>query len=453
MSARSPYSRPLLTVEEYLAEVLALVTPLPETEQVPVRAAAGRTLAEPVVARCDVPAFANSAMDGFAVRADDLRPGVELVVVGEVLAGSPEDPEFGPGECVRIMTGAPLPASADAVVPVELTTPVEPVAPAAGTPAAAVPTADLARESTTAGEPAAGVGPGGATTSHGSRARVRIDEIVPVGKHVRGAGEDVRAGAVVLEAGARLGPRELAAASAAGAGTLVCVRQPWVGVVTTGDELIAPGEPLGRGQIYESNGTFLAAAISRDGGVPLVPGVVRDTPDDLTQALDALAARCDLIVVSGGVSVGDADVTRIVLEAGGARFRHVRMQPGKPQGWARWGTRGVPVVALPGNPLSASISYEMFVSPALDRMFDRPDAGWTVAVAAESWSCPPGRRQLIPVFLDVDATGRQTVRPAHRHGSASHMVTSLVAANALAAVGEDSDRVAPGDLLTVRRLP
>ena len=401
--------RVLLSVEEYLAEVLALVRPLTDTERVPLAEAAGRTLAEPVLARADVPTFANSAMDGYAVRAADLVPGVTLHVAGEVLAGSAEDPVFGRCACVRIMTGAPLPSRADAVVPVEQTTPVE----------------------------------GG----------VRNDEVVDVGRHVRRAGEDVRAGDVVLEAGVRLGPRELSAAAAAGAARLVCVRRPVVGVVATGDELVAPGTELGRGQIYESNGTFLSAAVARDGGVPVVASAVRDTAEAFTAALVELAGRCDVIVVSGGVSVGDADVTRIVLEAGGASFRHVRMQPGKPQGWARWGDAGVPVVAVPGNPLSAAVSYEVFVVPLLDRLHDRPTPGWSVATVVQGWSGPAGRRQVIPVFLDVDEAGRQVVRPAHRRGSASHMVTSLAAANALAAVGEDLTAVEPGDLVAVRRLP
>lgn len=399
--------RPLLTVEEYLAEVLALVTPIPQTERVPLREASGRTLAEPVLARGDVPAFANSAMDGFAVRSGELAPGVVLHVTGEVLAGSAEDPPFGPCACIRIMTGAPLPSGADAVVPVEQTTPVE----------------------------------GG----------IRVDEVVEVGRHVRRAGEDVRAGDVVLDAGVRLDAHALAAAAAAGAPTLVCARRPVVGVIATGDELVPPGDALGRGQIYESNATFLATAIARDGGVARVPDAVRDTPEALTSALDELAHDCDLILVSGGVSVGNADVTRIVLESSGARFRHVRMQPGKPQGWARWS--GVPVVALPGNPLSAAVSYETFVAPALDRLHDRPSPGWSVAVAAQGWSSPAGRRQVIPVILDVDTRGQQLVKPAHRRGSASHMVTSLVAANALAAVGEDVTAVAAGDLVAVRRIP
>ncbi len=402
-------ARLLLTVEEYLAEVLALVHPLPDADTVPLAHAAGRTLAEPLTSRCDVPAFANSAMDGFAVRAADLVAGGSLQVVGEVAAGAGHPAPFGPGQCVRIMTGAPVPSDADTIVPVEQTHPVP-----------------------------------------GESDRIIVTGVVPLGRHVRHAGEDVRAGDVVLDAGVRLGARTLAVAAAAGHGTLPCVRRPWVGVIATGDELVAPGGSLGAGQIFESNATFLGAAIARDGGAPLVAASVRDTEADLRAALDALAARCDLIVVSGGVSVGDHDVTRLVLEASGAQFRHVRMQPGKPQGWARWGT--TPVIALPGNPLSAAVSYEMFVAPVLDRLLDRPHPAWTTAVASQPWSSPPGRRQVVPVLLDVDTHGRQVVRPAHRRGSASHMVTSLAGADALAIVGEDVTQVAAGDLLTIRRL-
>lgn len=402
-------SRLVHSVEEYLAEVLALVRPLDASERVAVREASGRTLAEPVLARGDVPAFANSAMDGYAVRATDLVPGVVLHVTGEVLAGSSADPAFGSCACVRIMTGAPVPSGADAIVPVEQTTPIE----------------------------------GG----------VRIDEVVEVGRHIRRAGEDLRAGDVVLEAGTRLGPRELSAAAAAGAATVVCVRRPVVGVVATGDELVAPGRPLERGQIYESNATFLALAIQRDGGEAIVRDAVADEPAAFGAALDELATDCDVIVVSGGVSVGDADVTRIVLESAGASFRHVRMQPGKPQGWARWGASRTPVVAVPGNPLSAAVSYEVFVAPLVDRLHDRPTPGWSVAQVVQGWTGPAERRQVIPVLLDVDESGRQVVKPAHRRGSASHMVTSLAAANALAAVPEGTAGVVAGDLVAVRRLP
>lgn len=402
--------RRILSVQEYLGEVLALVAPISATESVPVREASGRTLAEPILARSHVPAFANSAMDGFALRAADASVGAVLAVVGNVFAGSDADPMLGRGEAVKIMTGAPLPSAADSVIPVEQVT-------------------ELGTD------------------------RVRLDAEVRPGQHVRGAGEEVLAGDIVLGPGATLGARELAAAAAAGAAAVNCVRRPWVGIIATGDELVAGGQPLLRGQIYESNATFLGAAIARDGGVPLVSGTVEDTEPALTQALDAFAARCDLIVVSGGVSVGDADMTRIVLAAAGGQFRHVRMQPGKPQGWARWGDRDVPVLCLPGNPLSASISYELFVAAALDRLLDRPHPGWTTAISGDAWASPKGRRQFVPVLIDVDAEGRQVVRRAHRRGSASHMVTSLVAAQALAAVDEDITDVSPGDLLNIRRLP
>lgn len=402
--------RVVLSVEEYLAELLALVRPLPEVEEVELAEASGRTLAEPVTSRTDVPAVTNSAMDGFAVRAADLAPGTSLEVVAEVLAGSSADPAIGAGQCVRIMTGAPLPSAADAVVPVE-------------------------------------------HTREDSPGRVVVDEVVPAGRHVRRAGEDLRAGDVLLDAGTRLGAAELSAIAAAGRARVACVRRPVVGLAATGDELVAPGGTLARGQIFESNATFLAAAVAREGGEAVRLASVGDTTEALAAALDELAERCDLIVLTGGVSVGDADVTRILLSRAGGTFRHVRMQPGKPQGWARWGARRVPVIGLPGNPLSAALSFELFVARVIDRLHDRPEPGWTSAIASEAWRSPAGRRQILPVLLDVDAHGRQVVRPAHRHGSASHMVTALSRADALCAVGEDVEEVRPGDLVAIRRLP
>lgn len=402
-----------LTVEEYLAEVLALVSPGSTRERVDLADAAGRTLAAPVTARAPVPAFVNSAMDGFAVRYADLMPGVILRVVADLPAGSGADPALASGECARIMTGAPVPTDADTVVPVELTSDA----------------------------PGAGL--------------VRIDEVTAPGANVRHAGEDLAAGDPVLAAGVTLGPRELSAASAAGWAEVVCARRPVVGVASTGDELVPPGGEPGRGQIFESNAAYLAAAATRDGAIARRVGPVSDTPDALHAALDGLARDADLIVLSGGVSVGDHDVTRLTLAAAGdAAFRHVRMQPGKPQGWALWQSAGraVPVVALPGNPLSAAISYELFVRPALALMLGATPPVWAPAVAGEGWSSPAGRRQIIPVRLEVAPDGRRVVRPSHRRGSASHMVTSLTAADALAQVSEDVTRVAPGDLLSVRSL-
>lgn len=400
-------SRLTVSVEEYAAEVLDLVAPLDESANVALREAPGRTLARPVYATLDIPPFANSAMDGFAVRCGQSPQGTVLRVVADVLAGSSADPRFGDGECVRIMTGAPLPTNADAVIPVEDTTLLAP-------------------------------------------STIRIERSVTVGRHVRGAGEDVRTGDEVLPSGTRLTSRGLAAAAACGVAVVECVRQPVVGIVATGDELVAPGAPLVRGQIYESNAHFLAAAVERDGGLAEVASGVPDEASRFAATLDELSARCDLIVVSGGVSVGDADVTRIVLEAAGANLRHVAMQPGKPQAWGRWGA--VPVIALPGNPVSAEVSYELFVSPVVDRFHCRPTPSWKAARTLVAWSSPPGKRQIVPVIVDVDENGRQVVRPAHHRGSASHVVTSLAAANALAAVAEDVTDVAVGDAVSVRRL-
>lgn len=404
-----PAPRELLTLEEYREEVLALVSAPTPSEAVPLAEAADRVLAEDVTASGPVPAFANSAMDGYAVRWDDLGTvPVRLTVVGEVAAGSGEDPPFGPGECVRIMTGAPLPGSADSVVPVEQT--------------------DEGVDVVTVRELP-------------SRGR---------GAHVRGAGEDVAAGDVVAAAGTTLTPGVLSAVAGAGRGEVVVRRRPVIGVAATGDELVAPGRPLGRGQIYESNATHLRHAAHRLGAAVLVGSAVPDDADAFGAALDDLAARADVVVLTGGASVGAHDVARDVLtEQAGAAYRHVRIQPGKPQGWARW--QGTPVVSLPGNPVSAAISFELFVRPLVDALLARTGPLVDHAVAASGWGSPPGRRQLVPVTLTTDDDGRLLATPTHRRGSASHMVTSLAGADALAEVPEDVDAVNAGDVLTIRR--
>lgn len=402
--------------DEYLAEVLALVTPLTDTDLLALADAAGRTLAAPVVSRGPVPAFANSAMDGFACRHADLAPGAVLRVVADLPAGSGLDPGIAPGECARIMTGAPVPTDADTIVPVEL-------ASAAG-----------------------GHEPEG-------RTHIRIDEVPPPGAHVRHPGEDLPAGAEVLPAGSVLDAAALGLAAAAGAPTVAAVRRPRVAVAATGDELRAPGADLDRGQIYESNGTFLAAAAARDGAEVVASVVLSDDEDAFAAGLDGIAADADLVVVSGGVSVGEHDVVRLVLGRGDAAFRHVRMQPGKPQGWARRrvGDRVVPVVCLPGNPLSTLVSYELFVRPALLRLLGAPAPTWGFAVAEAAWSSPSGRAQFVPVTARLDEHGVLRVRPAHARGSASHVVSSAALADGLAAVPEDVALVAPGDVLGYRR--
>ncbi|GAA3612542.1 molybdopterin molybdotransferase MoeA [Marihabitans asiaticum] len=409
-----PDPRELLTLEQYRDEVRSLLPGPTAGETVPLEpdlpALLGRVLAEDVRARGPVPAFANSAMDGYAVRWADLAGlPARLRVVGEVPAGSPADPAIGPGECVRIMTGAPVPTAADTVVPVELT--------------------DEGVDVVTIGS----------APDRGT------------GAHVRAAGEDVAAGDVVAPAGTTLTAAVLGAVAAAGHAEVVVRARPVVAIASTGDELVAPGGDLGRGQIFESNGTQLAARAMQLGCVARRGPVVRDDGEAFVTALDALADGSDLVVLTGGVSVGAYDIAREVLsERAGGTFRHVRMQPGKPQGWARW--RGTPVLALPGNPVSAAISFEVFGRAMIDALLARsPERPWR-AVAGTSWRSPGGRRQLVPVALDTDDQGRLVATPTHRRGSASHMVTSLAGADGLAEVPEDATEVSAGDLLTIRRV-
>lgn len=406
-------ARRLLTVEEYLAELVGDLLPgsgpLADTEVVPLADALGRVLAAPVHAAGDVPAFANSGMDGYAVRREDLENvPVTLQVVGDVPAGSAADPRLGAGQCVRIMTGAPLPSAADTVVPVELT--------------------------------------------DGGSGTVTITEARDHGSHVRGAGEDLRAGDVVAGAGTSITGRVLGSLAASGTGSVTVRRRPVISIAATGDELVRPGESLDRGQIFESNGTHLAATLTELGARVRPPVVLTDDTDAFASGLDELADGADLVLLTGGVSVGDFDVSRIVLERSGEGvFRHVRMQPGKPQGWARW--RGVPVLAFPGNPMSTAISFEVFGRPLIDRMLGRNEpAGPTTALAGAGWRSPSGRTQFVPVELTSDASGHLVATPSHRRGSASHMVTALAGARALAVVPEETDTVEPGDLVQIRSL-
>ncbi len=400
--------REVLDLEQYRAELLALVTPDGRTQQVPLAEASGRVLAGPVTSRVSIPVFDNSAMDGYAVRfAEVHRAPVRLRVVADLPAGSCADPPAGPGECVRIMTGAPVPGFADTVVPVEDTD--------AGT------------------------------------AEVEVRRVPSrAGAHVRRAGEDVTAGTLLAGPGERLTPGLVGALAAAGVTAVAVRRRPVVAVCATGDELVADGSPLARGQIHESNSPALAAALARDGAEPRRDGPLGDDPGGLAAWLDAVAGSADLVVLTGGASVGAHDVVRDVLQQAGGVFRHVRMQPGKPQGWAVWG--GTPVISLPGNPLSAALSYEVLVRPLLDRILGCPSPPDATAVAGRAWASPAGRRQLVPVRLGTDAGGRLVANPAHALGSASHLVTSLAAADGYALVAEDVTEVCPGDVVAVRWL-
>ena len=392
----------LLSIEAARAEVVSSCAPLP-AEPVAVEDAAGRVLAADVVAAADAPRFDNSAMDGFAVRSD--ASSGALRIVDESRAGRPASRSLAPGEAIRISTGAAMPAGADAVVPVEQT-----------------------RE---AGE------------------RVTVPEAIAAGQHVRRAGEDLRAGAVVLPAGTVLGPGALAVAVGAGCATLACARRPRVAILCTGDELRPPGTPLGPGEIHNSNGAMLAALARADGAEVVVAEAVRDEPAATRDALAAALARADAIVLSGGVSVGPHDHVKPALEALGVaeRFWRVDLQPGKPT-W--FGTRGEQLVlGLPGNPVSSFVTFALFARPAL-RALQGAAPLPPRALATLTHDVPRrGRTQALRVRLDA-ADGTLRATPSAAQGS--HVTSSLPAADALAFVAAGESVAPAGERVPVERL-
>ncbi|MCM3502873.1 molybdopterin molybdotransferase MoeA [Microbacterium sp. P26] len=405
---------PLLTVEEHRARVLDTVTVLP-VESVRLADAAGRTLAAPVRAAHDLPGFDNSSMDGFAVRLADVEGAdaenpVTLRVVADLPAGSSDDPSFGAGEAVRIMTGAPVPTDAHAIVPFEDT---------AGGLADSLGTIEVRRA------PAAS------------------------GAFIRRRGGDTRAGEVVLSAGERLGPFALAAAAAAGVAELEVHRRPRVAVVSTGSELVAPGVVPGRGQTPDSNSTLLAGLVAdADADVTVVSSLQDDA--NAIHALLEHAADVDVIVFSGGVSAGAYEPVRQALE-GRIAFERVAMQPGKPQAFGALDD-GRLVFGLPGNPVSVAVSFEVFVRPALLALQGRTAIDRRIArlTASETWNTPPGRRQYLPAVIDLVAG---TVRPATAGGSGSHLAASLARAEAFAIVPAEVSTVSVGDPLDVMLIP
>ena len=411
---------PLRTVEEQLADVLAAVRPLPAV-RLPLTAATGATLREPVRAALDIPVFDNSAMDGFAVRFADVahaRPEDPAIlrVVADLPAGTSDDPPLAPGEAARIMTGSPVPSDADAIVPFEDTE--------GGL-------ADSLRNTTVRRAPRA------------------------AGAFVRRAGDDLRADDVVLETGVVLGPLQIAAATAAGRTHAVVSARPRVGIVSTGSELAPAGTPLRRGQIPESNGVLLAGLVAAAGAEVVAQVVVDDEGEALRNAVAALlAAPVDAVVFSGGVSAGAFEVVRTELAAA-MTFTRVAMQPGKPQGFGTLPTpTGIALLfGLPGNPVSAAVSFEVFVRPALLTMQGRRtvERARLTLPAGTSWRTPEGRRQYLPAVIDTSAP-TWTVHPATAGGSGSHLAGGLGLARALAVVAADIAEVREGDPVQVHLL-
>ncbi|MFJ2867000.1 gephyrin-like molybdotransferase Glp [Kitasatospora sp. NPDC087314] len=419
----APAAPRLWTVDEHLADVLAAVGPLPAIE-LQLLDAQGCRLDADVRADGDLPPFDNSSMDGYAVRtadtagATDRYPSV-LAVVGDIAAGADELPRVGPGQAARIMTGAPVPPGAQAVAPVEWTD--------GGTGTGA---------------------PADAMTAPVEDEEVRVLRPVAEGAHIRRRGSDVAAGATVLEAGTRLGPTQLGLLAAIGRGTVKVRPRPRVVVLSTGSELVQPGEPVGPGQISDSNSFTLTAAAQEAGAIAYRVGAVPDRAERLRAVLEDQLGRADLIVTSGGVSVGAYDVVKEVFESyGGVDFRRLRMQPGKPQGFGRiGGAAGVPLLALPGNPVSAYISFELFVRPVIRTMLGAADVHRPVvrALCPVALRSPAGRRQFLRGRYSA-ADG--TVEPVG--GAESHLVGALARANCLITVPEDVTALPAGSEVDV----
>jgi molybdopterin molybdotransferase len=391
----------MLSVEEALEQILSKVRPL-ATERVDLVASLGRVLAEPIRSTRVIPPWPNSSMDGYAVRAADARPGAALTVIGRVVAGAQPDRPIGPGEAMRIFTGAPLPGGADAVVPQE---DVE----AAG-------------------------------------ARVTLRTVTEHGAYVRPAGEDVRVGDRVLEPGTVLGPAEIGLLATLGHSQVEVSRRPRVAVLSTGGELADLGTEPGPAQIPNANTYSLLAQVMDAGGVAMNLGVAPDRLDVIAERIRR-GREADVLVSSAGVSVGELDLVRDALVAAGAELHlwKVNMRPGKPIAFGTLGSR--PVFGLPGNPVSAMVTFELFVRPALLAMQGRRRLGRprVHAIAAERIANHGSRRGYLRVSVE-ERDGRWRARLTGDQGSG--ILRSMVAADGLAVVAPDTI-LASGDELEV----
>lgn len=394
------------TVEEHLARVLAGVRPL-EPVDLPLLDCLGLAVVDDVVATMDLPSFDNSAMDGYAVRRADVATAtadtpVVLPVVGQIGAGQATLRSLEPGQAAKIMTGAPVPEGADAIVPYEW-------------------------------------------TDRGAD-EVRIDAAPEDGQHVRPAGDDLRTGDLVLAAGTVLNPRHLGLLASVGHATVRVRPRPTVVVLSTGSELRDPGEELGHDSIYDGNSYLLSASVLRAGATPRRVGIIPDEPGAFVQTLREQLVGADLVVTSGGVSQGDFDVVKEALREEGVWFGPVAMQPGKPQGFGL--VDGVPVVTLPGNSVSAYISFEVFVLPAIRTLLGKEPASRTPLDArlTKGMTSPEGRRQFMRGQVGYDAQGRYVVPVG---GPGSHLIGAMAQANCLIIVPEEAVALVQGDRVQV----
>ncbi|MFE7750428.1 gephyrin-like molybdotransferase Glp [Streptomyces sp. NPDC057428] len=426
-------SSTIWSVDEHLDDILAAVRPLEPIElQLP--DAQGCVLVEDVVVEVALPPFDNSSMDGYAVRISDVEGASEefpavLTVIGDVAAGDgglADGRSVGPGEAARIMTGAPLPAGAEAVVPVEWT------------------------------DGGTGGGPAEAMRAHsdapeGASGEVRVHRPVKPRAHVRAKGSDVRPGDLALRAGSVVGPPQIGLLAAIGRSTVRVRPRPRVVVLSTGSELAQPGEELTGGRIYDSNSFALTAAARDAGAIAYRVPAVADDAETLRATIEDQLIRADIVVTTGGVSVGAYDVVKEALSSvgdedeagGGIDFRKLAMQPGKPQGFGSIGPDHTPLLALPGNPVSSYVSFELFVRPAILTLMGLEDVHRpkvrAVLSTDKALSSPAGKRQFLRGSYDAQAG---TVTPVG--GAGSHLIAALAQADSLIVLPEDVTSAEPG---------
>lgn len=383
----------LSSISDVRRFVLSRCSPMPARSAVPAQAL-GLVLAEPVSSGEDVPPFTNSSMDGYALRAADVSTvPARLVVIGALMAGDdPSGTSVGPGQAVRIMTGAVLPPGADAVCMVEHTTEED--------------------------------------------GRVWVHEPVGAGANVRPAGDDIRAGQEVFAAGTVIGPAHVGVLASLGVERVSVYARPRVGVISTGDELVSGPGPLPVGKIRDSNRPALLAQLGADGFVAVDLGHAPDDVDGLAASLAEAGEHCDAVLTSGGVSVGDRDIVKMLLEkyaADDARWFQVAVKPAKPFAFALLAPRRLPVFGLPGNPVSALVSYELFARPALRLMGGHSSVlrpRLSAVAGTNLYRVPDGKDHLLRVVLSVEADGTLCARPSGAQGS--HQMLALAEANALA---------------------
>ena len=392
----------MLTYDQAIAQILGQIAPLSPLD-LPLLDARGCVLAEDLFAPQAVPPFDNSSMDGFAVRAADLaRLPATLPIQGDIPAGALSLPTLTPGQALRIMTGAPVPPGADMVVPVE--------------------------DTEARGEDVAFLQP------------------FEPGQNIRRAGEDVPAGSLVVASGSLVRPAEVGMAAVVGRASFRVHPRPRVAIISTGDELVEPGQALQSGQIYNSNAYALAAQVAEAGGIVTHRLHARDTADSLREAFDACAGA-DVLLTSGGVSVGDYDFVKAVFaERGTMDFWRVAIRPGKPVAFGRWGE--TVFFGLPGNPVSSMVTFELFVRPALRRLrgLAEPSRPTVTARLTEDAGHTMGRQSYQRAVVTPEGGG-YSVTPVSKQGSG--MMRSMVLANALLVIPADVSVLPAGGVGTV----